>query len=83
MRRLAPADTETLKRSIHSKASALSGRVLIGPEAYYWRFVEFGTVRTAARPFVRSATEIETGPFVQRMTDVARELERDLASGKV
>lgn len=80
---MAPEDTGTLKRAIYSKSSALSGRVLVGPEAHYWRFIEFGTVRMAARPFVRAATEIETGPFVQRMTDVALELERDLASGKV
>lgn len=87
----APVDTGTLQRAIHSKAAALTGTVLIGPEAYYWRFVEYGTTRgtslggrattIAARPFVRQAAEMEQPIFERRMQDVANDLTVFVASG--
>lgn len=76
VRSLAPEDTGALKRAISSKSSDLVGTVLIAPSAHYWRFVEYGTSRMAANPFVRTAAEVETGPFVDRMAQVV--VERDL-----
>jgi HK97 gp10 family phage protein len=89
MRSLVPRDTGTLQRSIGSSASGLNGRVTIGADAYYWRFVEFGTTRgrstlggrftTAAQPFVRPSAEEETPVFERRMNDVVDRLARDFS----
>ncbi len=70
-RELAPEDTGTLKRAIYRTRSkegssavqemaivgARSGKRLRrrGLDAYYWRFLEFGTSKMAARPFLRPA----------------------------
>jgi HK97 gp10 family phage protein len=88
----APEDTGTLKRAIYAKAQALSGQVLIGPEAYYWRFVEYGTTRgtslggrittTAARPFIRQAAEQEAPEFTRRMEAVAQGVTQLISSGR-
>jgi HK97 gp10 family phage protein len=88
----APVATGTLQRAIHAKTSALSGQVLIGPEAYYWRFVEYGTSRgtslggrittTAARPFIRTAAEQEAPEFTRRMEAVAQGVTQLLSSGR-
>lgn len=89
---LAPRDTGLLSRSISAAAQKLSGRVLIAPEAFYWRFVEYGSSHrisalggrtvTAARPFVRTATEVETPDFIRRMEDVAESIARDLSTSR-
>jgi HK97 gp10 family phage protein len=88
----APVDTGTLQRAIYAKTSALSGQVLIGPEAYYWRFVEYGTTRgtsldgrittTAARPFIRTAAEQEAPEFTRRMEAVAQGVTQLISSGR-
>jgi HK97 gp10 family phage protein len=89
MRSLAPRDTGTLQRSIASSSTRLNGRVTIGADAYYWRFVEYGTTRgrstlggrftTAAQPFVRPSAEEETPVFERRMNDAVDRLSRDLS----
>jgi HK97 gp10 family phage protein len=88
----APEDTGTLKRAIHAKTQALSGQVLIGPEAYYWRFIEYGTSQgtslggrittIAARPFIRTAAEQEGPEFIRRMEDVATGVTHVVSSGR-
>jgi HK97 gp10 family phage protein len=52
-----PVKTATLQRSIHTVMSngGLSARV--GPSVFYGLFVEFGTRRMGARPFMRPAAE--------------------------
>jgi HK97 gp10 family phage protein len=92
MRTLAPRDTGRLQRSITSSSNGLNGRVTIGAEAYYWRFVEFGTSRgrsvlggkftTAAQPFVRPSAEEETPVFERRMNDAVGRLARDLSTSR-
>lgn len=53
---LAPVRTGTLRRSITSQfPSDLSGRV--GPSVHYGIYVEFGTRRMGARPYMRPAAE--------------------------
>lgn len=83
-RALVPVNTGTLKASIESSnvVSGLSGRVGVSAAAYYWRFIEFGTVKMAARPFFRPAAEDEREAFVQRMRDIGPKVERDLSGGR-
>jgi HK97 gp10 family phage protein len=92
-RALAPRGlTGRLRKAITSKASATAGRIGIaggyglggktkGPETY-WIFVEFGTVRKAARPFFRPAAEAEKADYLKRLRDIGPKLERDLAAGR-
>lgn len=80
----APKDTGRLSRAISFESKELTGRVLIDREAYYWRMIEYGyTVGFSgmggrrvigARPFVRTAAELETEPFVDRVRDATHRL---------
>lgn len=54
---LAPVKTGTLRRSIHSVFSNGGLTGLVGPSVLYGKFVEFGTRRMGARPFMRPAAE--------------------------
>lgn len=42
-------------------------------DAYYWRFVEFGTSKMAARPFLRPAFEASKMDAVERIRDYLAE----------
>lgn len=58
-------------------------RYAVDGSTFYWRFVEFGTSRTRARPFMRPALEANIG----RATDVFvaelnRQLDRILKKGR-
>lgn len=79
----APVNTGLLRGSITSRSRGLSGRVDITGDAYYWRFLEFGTRYAAARPFVRPAAEAESVAFEQRVRQAATRLERDFASSRL
>lgn len=74
--------TGRLKASITARSRGLSGFVEIR-DAYYWRFVESGTVRMPARPFVRPAREAESLAFAQRIKVFATRMERDFAAGRL
>jgi HK97 gp10 family phage protein len=84
-RALVPVRTGALKAAIGSTparktASGPSGRVgTTTPDAWYWRFVEFGTVRTPARPFFRPAADAEADDYVARIRAIGTQLERDLS----
>jgi HK97 gp10 family phage protein len=52
---LTPVRTGTLRRSIHSVFSNGGLTGIIGPSVLYGKFVEFGTRRMGARPFMRPA----------------------------
>jgi len=81
---LVPVRTGRLKAAIVSASTGLNGRVGIADKAaFYWRFVEFGTVRVSARPFFRPAAESESEPFVQAMRGIGSKLERDLSAGSL
>jgi HK97 gp10 family phage protein len=84
-RSLVPVDTGRLKNAIGSTrvVSGLQGQVgITDADAYYWRFVEFGTINMAARPFFRPAAEEERNVFIQRMRDIGPRIERDLSTGR-
>lgn len=53
----APVKTGTLRRSIHSVFSNGGLTGIVGPSVEYGKFVEFGTRRMGARPFMRPAAE--------------------------
>lgn len=56
----------------------------LSQDAWYWRFVEFGTVKMSAQPFLRPAFELQKNNAVtaikirlaQRIEQAARELKR-------
>lgn len=52
-----PVLTGTLRRSIHSVFSNGGLTGIVGPSVLYGKFVEFGTRRMGARPFMRPAAE--------------------------
>lgn len=87
---LAPVDTGALKSSITAQSRGLSGSVRVQggvihgrrPEIY-WRFIEYGTVKTPARPLFRAATEAETSAFETRIRNIVPAIERDFASGRL
>lgn len=80
-RALAPEATGLLKRSITSDHDngALSAGVGIGSAAaFYWRFVEFGTVHMSAQPFFRPAAEEGQAEFVREIARIGPDVEADL-----
>jgi HK97 gp10 family phage protein len=84
-RSLVPVDTGTLKASIDTSrtVSGLTGRVgLSGNDAFYWRFVEYGTVKMPARPFFRTAAELERNAFIDRFRQIGALIERDMTAGR-
>jgi HK97 gp10 family phage protein len=72
--------TGGLLMGINWKAPGLTGSVTID-NAFYWRFLEYGTVNMKARPGVRPAAEQESETFIRRMQDFGDKLERDWSSG--
>lgn len=42
-----------------SRPRTLAAVAGVGPEAFYWKFLEYGTVKMDARPFWRPAAEAE------------------------
>jgi HK97 gp10 family phage protein len=78
----APRASGTLKSSIYSTTHGLTGRVLVSPAAFYWRFIEYGTRFQPARPFVRPAAEAETNAFNERVRQIGMATERSWESGR-
>jgi HK97 gp10 family phage protein len=76
MKATAPRDSGLLISNISSSTRGLTGRVEIGIDPFYWHFLEFGTVKLAATPFIRPSAELESEEFKRRLTAVARTLER-------
>lgn len=68
--------TGQLRGSITYRARGLHGRVEIGADGWYWAFLEFGTVKMAARPVIRPAGEQEAPNFERSMVDAGRALEQ-------
>lgn len=52
---IAPVKTGTLRRSIHSVFEQGGLRGIVGPSVLYGKFVELGTRRMGARPYMRPA----------------------------
>jgi len=69
-----PVLTGTLRRSIASvfQNGGLTG--IVGPSVFYGKFVEFGTRRMGARPFMRPAAEAVLPRFAERVKAALRGL---------
>lgn len=76
-----PYSTGGLVLALGWSAPGLTGRITIGPGAFYWRFLEYGTVHMKAKPAIRPSTEEESTTFIKRMQDFGDKLERDWSSG--
>ncbi len=77
--------TGLLKASIdyeHLGDSLSAGVGLRTADAFYWRYVEFGTRYVAARPFFRPAAEDGAAAFIRDMADIGPQIEHDLAEGR-
>jgi HK97 gp10 family phage protein len=73
---LAPVDTGNLKSSIGTsdlRAMGTSGAIEaeVRATANYSAFVELGTSRMAAQPFMGPALDQHTGPFEEAMAQIA------------
>lgn len=81
---LAAYDTGTLRRSIdwqHTDGD-LTGWVGVGSDAFYWRFLEFGTVNMSARPFFRPAAEEYRSQFEQQFREIGDDIEAEMERGR-
>ena len=87
-RRRAPVETGLLQKSIRTAdtgitATGWSFAVDVRDQAFYGRFLEYGTSKMAARPFMRPAAESAAAPAVeafQEVTAAAIEAEWDKRS---
>lgn len=70
-----PVKTGALKESI-TKSGAIGGKVFVGPSqqgpAFRAHFVEFGTSKMPAKPFMRSTFEREKATLERIMADEIR-----------
>lgn len=62
-----PVRTGTLRRSIHTVLSNRGLTATVGPSVLYGKFVEFGTRRMGARPYMRPAAEYVLPGFLAAM----------------
>lgn len=65
----APVDTGALRNSIGTDVSGLSATV--GPTVHYAPYLEFGTRRMAARPFMGPAADIVAPSFEAALLGIA------------
>lgn len=94
----APEDEGTLKRAIYrardkENSSAVQESYIVGirygkryrrrkQDAWYWRFLEFGTSKLAARPFIRPAFDTTHNQQLEAMRErLSRSIE--LAAAKL
>lgn len=74
----APVDTGNLKRRIRTRERSeeegnMRYAVEIPRNAFYGRFIEYGTSKMAAKPFLRPAAESKTEAAVTAMRDALAE----------
>jgi HK97 gp10 family phage protein len=70
----APVRTGTLRRSIHTVFSNNDRTAVVGPSVDYGLYVEMGTRRMAARPYMRPAAEAVLPRYVDRLKVTLRTL---------
>lgn len=58
-----------LRSSIHASFYPKERRTSVGTNVYYGPYVEFGTVKMKAQPFLHPALEAETGPLMKRIEE--------------
>lgn len=71
-RQLAPVDTGNLRGSIQVRpATPALTEASVGPEAEYGVYVEYGTSRMSAQPYMRPAADRHGPAFVQAFENMA------------
>lgn len=91
MRKRAPRDDGTLRKAIHTKRRRGTRETVVSDvriahgktvknDAWYWHFVEFGTVTKSARPFIRPTVD-EFAPKLPGIfrAEFGKQLERELS----
>lgn len=77
----APRDTGRLKGSIAWESRPRSTKAVVGvrdPQAYYWKYIEYGTVKMQARPMFRPAAMSVEREHERRLEQALRKAEREL-----
>jgi HK97 gp10 family phage protein len=68
-----------------SRPRSLSAVVGVQAPSYYWKFLEYGTVRMGARPFMRPAADAvdsdHEARLIRALTQAADQVEADAARG--
>lgn len=70
MKNVSPVDTGFLRRSITSSISSYEARV--EPTAEYAAYVEYGTRKRYATPFVRPAMKMQEPKFIKDINDLLK-----------
>ena len=86
IRRAAPRDQGLLRKAIKSRVNSrdLTGEIYVTHgvgvkyDAFYWHFVEYGTSRLPANPFLRPAFEDSQDDVVDVYTDKVNAVLRDV-----
>lgn len=73
-----PVLTGALKKSIGSRQDKRRAKATVFAKAPHAHLVEFGTVHSAAKPFMLPAAEAERGNFEGRARSIAQEIEREM-----
>jgi len=72
-RQLVPRDTGALHDGIGYTTDGPTAEIgVLDPDLYYGAFVEFGTSKTPARPFMAPAGDLERARFVKRLRDAVK-----------
>lgn len=76
-----PYSVGGLRLGMRWSAPGLTGRITIDQGSFYWKYLEYGTVKMRAKPAIRPSTEEESGTFIKRMESFGQKLERDWSNG--
>lgn len=68
---LAPVDTGFLRGSIHVETQD-SGHAQVVVEASYGQFVEYGTVKMAAQPYLTPAVELVKPQLINKLKNILK-----------
>jgi len=70
----APVLTGTLKRSIHIEELPQDRAVAVGTDVEYAPYIEFGTSRMAAQPYLRPALDENHGAIQREFAEAVRDI---------
>lgn len=75
---LVPVDTGALRNSIHVEKDEELGYAAVAgaDDTFYASFVEYGTVKMSARPYMTPASEATRTPFITAMRNAAEDAAR-------
>ncbi|GAI87804.1 unnamed protein product [marine sediment metagenome] len=65
----APKDTGLLAKSFAPTVTVVKGNIITWRPPFYWKFVEFGTIKQRPNPFIRRTLEKETDRVAVRVIE--------------